>query len=109
MSGLYRLARELVPPASLYYGEDAESYATRAPMSHVNRSSVPLFLSNAEYDPGFLSAPTYDLAQQVTLRDGRSPRFRFFTGHNHISTVMSIGTEQDDVGAAVRDFINCFG
>ena len=30
-------------------------------------------------------------------------------GHNHVSTVMSFGTAQDDVGARVREFIASVG
>ena len=29
----------------------------------------------AEYDPGMLTAPTFDLARAVSLRDGKSPQF----------------------------------
>ena len=55
--------------------------------------------------PSFLAIPTYELAKIVTERDGKSPRVAYFAGHNHVSTVMSFGTAQDDVGATVRDFI----
>jgi hypothetical protein len=62
-------------------------------------------LSVAEYDPAFLAVPTYELARAVTLRDGKSPKVAYFAGHNHVSTVMSFGTAQDDVGSAVREFV----
>jgi triacylglycerol lipase len=108
MSGVYRLGPDSPPPVKLYYGADPATFARRAPISHVATSRVPLLLSVAEYDPAFLSAPTYDLAREVTLRDGKSPRFAYLAGHNHVSTVMSLGTVQDDVGAAVRGFIANF-
>lgn len=105
MSGFYRLGPDARPPVKLYFGEDPATFARRAPIAHVGESRVSLLLAIAEYDPVFLAAPTYDLAHEVTLRDGKSPRFAYFAGHNHVSTVMSIGTAQDDVGAAVRAFI----
>lgn len=108
VSGVYRLGADSPPPVKLYYGEDPSTFARRAPINHVATSRVPLFLGIAEYDPAFLSAPTYDLAREVTWRDGRSPRFAYLAGHNHVSTVMSLGTAQDDVGAAVRSFLAQF-
>jgi len=55
-----------------------------------------------------LTAPTYDLARAVSLRDGKSPPFAYFRGHNHVSTVQSLGSSQDDVGARVREFLSGF-
>jgi acetyl esterase len=63
-------------------------------------------LTLAEYDPAFLAAPTYELASAVTFRDGKSPKLAYLAGHNHVSTVMSFGTAQDDVGSIVREFIH---
>jgi hypothetical protein len=56
---------------------------------------VPLLLSVAEFDPGFLAAPTYQLAEAVTRRDGRPPPVLWLKGHNHVSTVFSFGTGDD--------------
>jgi triacylglycerol lipase len=108
MNGVYRFAAPLRPPAVFYYGEDESQYAARSPLTHVGKSKVPLFLSLAEYDPPFLAAPTFELADAVTWRDGQSPQFAWFAGHNHVSLVMSIGSSQDEVGAALRAFIDRF-
>ena len=45
------------------------------------------------------------LATALTQRDGKSPQLAWFAGHNHVSTVMSFGTAQDDVGSTIRVFI----
>jgi acetyl esterase len=68
-------------------------------------TKVPLFLGCSEFDPAFLAAPTFELAQAVTLRDGKSPDFAWSKGHNHVSTVMAFGTEDDELGSRVREFI----
>jgi acetyl esterase len=98
------------PPANqlAYYGSDASQYEARSPISHVGKSKLPLFLSVAEFDPGPLTAPTYDLARAVSLRDGKSPQFTYWRGHNHVSTVQSLGSSQDDVGARVREYLGGF-
>ena len=105
MSGPYRLEGELRPNMQAYFGDDPSTYAERSPLSHVGKSRTPLLLSVAQYDPAFLAAPTYELAQAVTWRDSKSPRLAYFAGHNHVSTVMSFGTPQDDVGAVIRDYV----
>ena len=109
MSGPYSFQGELRPNLKAYFGDDPSRYAERSPLTHVGKSRTPLLLSVAEYDPAFLAMPTYELARAVTLRDGKSPSVAYFAGHNHVSTVMSFGTAQDDVGARVREFIASVG
>jgi len=105
MSGPYSFEGKLRPNLEAYLGTDPSKYAERSPLTHVGKSRTPLLLSVAEYDPAFLAIPTYELARAVTLRDGKSPQLAYFAGHNHVSTVMSFGTIQDDVGSLVRAFI----
>jgi triacylglycerol lipase len=105
-SGPYRAdATKPMPPMIAYYGEDTSLWEARSPYSHVKDSKVPLLLGCSEFDPAFLAAPTFELAQAVTLRDGKSPDFVWSKGHNHVSTVMAFGTEDDDFGSRVRAFI----
>ncbi len=106
--GAYRIAANPPPNQVAYFGADASQYEARSPLAHVGKSKVPLFLSVAEYDPGTLTAPTFDLARAVSLRDGKAPQFAFMRGHNHVSTVQSLGSGQDDVGACVREFLDGF-
>jgi triacylglycerol lipase len=106
MSGPYKVEGELRAGMLAYFGADKSTYAARSPLTHVAKGArIPMLLSVAEYDPGFLAAPTYELAQALTLRDGKSPHVAYFAGHNHVSTVMSFGTAQDDVGSVLRGFI----
>jgi dipeptidyl aminopeptidase/acylaminoacyl peptidase len=106
--GGYRVGANPAPNQVAYYGNDPSHYEARSPITHVGKSKVPLFLSAAEYDPGFLAAASFDLARAVAMRDGKAPQFAFFRGHNHVSTVDSLGSEQDDVGARVREFLGGF-
>jgi acetyl esterase/lipase len=105
MSGPYAFEGELRPNLAAYLGTDPTKYAERSPLTHVAKSRTPLLLSVAEYDPPFLAVPTYELARAVTLRDGKNPRLAYFADHNHVSTVLSIGTAQDEVGAAICEFV----
>jgi triacylglycerol lipase len=108
MSGPYRLAGELRAGLLAYFGPDQSTYAARSPLTHAAKpggTKMPTLLSVAEYDPGYLVTPTYELATALTQRDGKGPQFAYFAGHNHVSTVMSFGTAQDDVGIRIREFI----
>jgi hypothetical protein len=75
-----------------YFGTDAAQYADRSPITHVAHNKVPVLLTIAEFDPGLLAAPTYLLAEAITRRDGKAPEVVWLKGHNHVSTVLSFGT-----------------
>lgn len=108
MSGPYKVAGELRAGMLAYFGGDPATYAARSPLVQAAKPTAdrfPVLLSIAEYDPGYLQFPTYEFAAALTQRDGRSPQFAYFSGHNHVSTVMSFGTPQDDVGEAILRFI----
>jgi len=106
MSGPYKVEGELRAGMLAYFGADKSTYAERSPLTHVSKGAkVSMMLSVAEYDPAFLVTPTYELAMALTQRDGKSPHVAYFAGHNHVSTVMSFGTAQDDVGSVIRGFV----
>jgi acetyl esterase/lipase len=98
MSGFYRAEAPLPPGPRAYFGEDPTLYARRSPLTHVRCPDLPLWLGIAELDPGWIGQHTYALAQALTNACGRSPDFHFFRGHNHVSTVQSLGSPQRDVG-----------
>jgi triacylglycerol lipase len=108
MSGPYKVAGRPAPNMAAYYGADESQYAARSPLTHAAKSTVPLLLSLAEFDPPSLATPTLELAQAVTLRDGKSPNLAWMQGHNHVSTVQSLGSAQDDVGERLRNFLAGF-
>jgi acetyl esterase len=106
MSGPYKVEGELAAGRLAYFGADKSTYPARSPLTHIAKGPrIPMLLSVAEYDPGMLAEPTWELAQALTKRDGKSPHVAYFAGHNHVSTVMSFGTAQDDVGSVIRGFV----
>jgi acetyl esterase/lipase len=105
LSGYYRAAPPLPPPIRSYFGDDPAACARRSPIAHVTPGHPPVLLTVTEFDPGPLARQTFDMARELCDRDGRSPTFAWIPGHNHVSTVLSLGTPQDDVGAALRAFL----
>lgn len=110
MSGFYSAEAPLPAGPRAYFGDDPSLYAQRSPLTHVKPLEVPLWLGVAELDPGWIAQQTYGLARAVTLANGRSPDFHFFRSHNHVSTVQSLGSPQQEVGAEVLRFLeSAFG
>ncbi|MGJ7546277.1 alpha/beta hydrolase [Variovorax sp. LT1R16] len=105
MSGFYSAEAPLPAGPRAYFGDDVALYASRSPLTHVQPLQVPLWLGVAELDPGWIGQHTYALARAVTLANGRSPDFQYFRGHNHVSTVQSLGSPQMDVGSEILRFL----
>lgn len=105
MSGLYRVSAPLAPHLQTYFGSDPREYEARSPFTHAGKLDAPLWLSVAELDPGLFTARTYALAEKLAVANGRSPYFAFFHGHNHVSTVMSLGSPQTDVSDEILRFV----
>lgn len=105
MSGFYSAEAPLPAGPRAYFGDDAALYAQRSPLTHARALPVPLWLGVAELDPGWIAQHTYALARAVTVASGRSPDFHFFRGHNHVSTVQSLGSPQGDAAAELLRFL----
>lgn len=105
MSGFFQAQAPLPAGPKAYFGEDTALYPQRSPLSHVRRLDVPILLAVAEFDPGWIAQQTYGLAQVLTQMNGQSPVFLYSRGHNHVSTVQSLGSPQLTVGLEVQRFV----
>ena len=105
VSGIYSAEAPLPADARAYFGEDVALYVKRSPLTHVQSVEVPLWLAVAELDPGWIGQQTYALARAVTQANGRSPDFQYFRGHNHVSTVQSLGSPQPEIGMEILRFL----
>jgi acetyl esterase/lipase len=105
MSGFYSAEAPLPAGPLAYFGADTALYPWRSPLTHARALPLPLWLGVAELDPGWIAQQTYALARAVTVASGRSPDFHFFRGHNHVSTVQSLGSPQADAGAELVRFL----
>jgi acetyl esterase/lipase len=105
MSGFFAAEAPLPPGPRAYFGEDTSLYERRSPLTHVRSLPLPLYLAVAELDPGWIAQQSYAFARALTVAQGRSPEFHFFRGHNHVSTVQSLGSPQQDVSAEILGFL----
>jgi triacylglycerol lipase len=63
-----------------------------------------VLLSLAEYDPAPFARQTLAMVDALTRARGACPPLQWLAGHNHVSTVMSLGTPQTEVGDALVEF-----
>jgi acetyl esterase/lipase len=104
-SGFYRVTEDnRAPNIAAYFGSDASKFEDRSPLTHVGAETIPLLLTVAEFDPGVLAAPTFQLADAITQKTGKAPRVLWLKGHNHVSTVLSFDSGDDAFGREILDF-----
>jgi len=106
LSGIYDLATfGLAEGVKSYFGEDIPRYAERSSIHGLLKSSVPLLLSQAEYDP----VPFERQAQQLRNALCKSARgcqtFVVLAEHNHLTQVQSINTNDTTLTRHVLKFI----
>ena len=104
-SGLYVLRRdELQSNAIAYFGNDEMDLYHRSSTAHVAGSRIPVMLACAEEDLPHLAASTFELGTALAKRDKRPPHLVWLEGHNHYSTVCSIGTADERLSDAIMSF-----
>lgn len=106
LSGFYRALSPLPAGPKAYFGDDPALYAERSPLTHAADAGLPLMLSVAEFDPPWIASQSYALAEAVTNASPRAARFHWFAGHNHVSTVQSLGSPHLDAGQCLLRFFD---
>ena len=88
-----------------YYGPDTENYAKRAAINHIEGLRVPVFIVYAELDPPDIEAQNVDLYEALCKKHNAPLRLAVLKGHNHLSEVLHLNTEEDSFGPDLLDFI----
>lgn len=106
MSGIYHLGHG--PMASnylAYYGKRVADYAGKMVQGNMDWAGCPVFISIAEFDPPRFQSSGISLMNELASGHGNTPRLKMLLGHNHISQVMHIDTDDETFGAEAVDFI----
>lgn len=104
MSGFYQAAAPLADGQRAYFGDDPSLYAQRSPLTHARMPMHPLLVTLAEHDPPGLRRQSQDLVEALT-RAQAGPEVADLAGHNHVSPLMSLGSDDHEVGLLLRRFI----
>jgi len=104
MSGFYQASEPLTPGQKAYFGDDAVLYPQRSPLTHAKSISGPTLITCAEHDPPYLRRHSHELHAALS-RSVVMPGLVDLRGHNHVSPVMSLGSDDDTTGTVLREFI----
>jgi acetyl esterase len=89
-----------------YFGEDRSRWPHMVVPGNITRTDIPVLFTTAEYDdPRYLTAHAA-LFSELVQKHGVRPRFRQSLGHNHVSQLLSVGTEDTSVSREILDFID---
>jgi acetyl esterase/lipase len=89
-----------------YYGTtDPDELDRLSPVSHVGPNSIPTFVAWGEYENPLIDVHCAELVHRLSQAKGRCPPAMWLRDHNHTSTIAHINTAEDQLGAALLDFI----
>jgi acetyl esterase/lipase len=104
MSGFYLAQSPLSPGQRAYFGDDAAMHAQRSPLNMVRKLSHPLLVTIASHDPPQLHTHGQELAAALEAAGSRVTLSEL-QDHNHVSPVMSMGSDNDTTGTLLRRFV----
>jgi len=104
LSGIYQLRPPAVgEPEHAYYGPDPDPAASTLP--GLLDCPVPLLFSVAERDPEGFQRAAAGVVSAWLDRHGTVPDLVWVEGHNHMSTIASLGIDEAALGTALARFI----
>jgi acetyl esterase/lipase len=107
LSGLYDLERTARSPMhDAYFGEDTNRYGEMSSISGLSRTSLPLLFTVSEFDPPEFQQQASLLAASFIESCASLPRLLYLTDHNHLSSVLQLGTAYDKLGSEIKNFID---
>ncbi len=107
ISGLYDVARaDRNSFNAAYYGEDATRWPEQSTLKKLAETSVPCLYTVSQFDPPEFQRQAAWLVEAHTTRNGRWPRLIQLTDHNHLSSVLQIGSAMDTLGPELLRFIH---
>ena len=106
VSGLYDVVRaERNPFQAAYYGEDPSRFPEQSTLGKLAATLLPCLYTVSEFDPPDFQRQAAWLVDAHVARQGRWPRLIQLTGHNHLSSVLQIGSALDTLGPELLRFI----
>jgi acetyl esterase/lipase len=107
VSGIYDLAVAAHSPMhDAYFGADRSLHASRSTVDALAASDVPCLFTVCEFDPPEFQRQAAQAVQARVALRGAWPPFAWLAGHNHLSSVLQVGSDVDTLGPAMRAFID---
>lgn len=107
ISGLYDVARaDRNPFQDAYYGQDPARWPEQSTLRQLTDTPLRCLFSVSEFDPPDFQRQAAWLVEAHAVRRGRWPRLIQLAGHNHLSSVLQIGSPMDTLGPELLRFIH---
>jgi arylformamidase len=106
MSGLYdTITMDKNPLFKAYFGEDESRYSAQSALPGLAATSAPLLVLIAEHDPADFKRQYVELLRAYLSAHGTLPHLAYLPSHGHLSTTLSINTDDRFVGDRILDFV----
>lgn len=91
--------------ALAYYGKDASSHKDKQTLGNIERTSIPVLITTAEFDPRGFHVSGARLYSDLLQTEGVTPRLAQLRGHNHTSYIAAMGTSDNQLVEQILDFM----
>jgi triacylglycerol lipase len=106
LSGIYDLALSGPSPMhDAYYGTDRALHPQRSTIAALAAIQVPCLFTIGELEPALFQAQAAALVAARWAARQRYPEMHFLSGHNHVSSIMQVGSETDSLGPLLASFV----
>jgi acetyl esterase/lipase len=106
VSGIYDLALAAPSPMhDAYFGAEHARHGEYSTCEALCRTTVPCLFAVCELDPPEFQRQAARVVEGRVARQGAWPAFAWLAGHNHLSSVLQVGSDVDSLGPALREFI----
>ena len=92
-------------PTAAYYGADTSLYAERSTLHALGSTAVPCLFTVSEFDPAQFHRQAAAVVNARVAGTGRTPELLWLAGHNHVSSVMQLGSGVDTLGPSLAAFV----
>lgn len=106
ISGIYDVeAADRNDMHDAYYGKDYSRYAERSTIGKLAATDTPCLYAITEFDPPMFQQQASALVAARVATKQHWPEMHWLSGHNHLSSVVQMGSDHDTLGPLVADFI----
>jgi acetyl esterase/lipase len=106
VSGLYdTITMDKNPLFKAYFGEDESRYAAQSSLPGLAATPTPLLVLIAEHDPADFKCQYVELLRAYLSAQNTLPHLAYLPSHSHLSTTLSINTDDTFVGDRILDFV----
>jgi triacylglycerol lipase len=107
ISGLYDIAAvDRSQFQRAYYGDDDSKWGQYSSIAGLAATDLPFLATVSELDPEDFQRQAAALVAATLATRKEYPRMLFLQGHNHLSSVLQVGSREDCLGPEIASFID---